>query len=183
LNACLVIAKNDRLIAYVQTRESDLTIEQNIKEICRQYLPSSITLFAVVVLDRFPLNANGKIDRARLPLPEMNFVPLSVNDIPQTDIEIELETFWCQLLKINNIPRDVNLLTLGVNSLHLMLATNHYCRQWLWSHQSQIDLSIFFRETTIAQHARLLSDHKKITNNLSRCLPTHLTEGILSSKR
>ncbi|CAF4160893.1 unnamed protein product, partial [Adineta steineri] len=40
LNACLVVAKNDQLIAYVQTRESDLTIEQQIKEICSQYLPS-----------------------------------------------------------------------------------------------------------------------------------------------
>ena len=121
-------------------RESDLTIEHHIKEICRQYLPSSITLLAVVVLDRFPLNANGKVDRTHLPLPELN---LSVNDIPKTDIEIELETFWCRLLKVNNIPLDVNLLTLGGDSLHLMLAINHYCRQWL-SNQSQIDLSIFF---------------------------------------
>ncbi len=70
------MAKNDRLIAYAQTHESDLTIEKHIKEICHQYLPSSITLFAVVVLDRFPLNANGKIDRVRLPLPEMNLVPI-----------------------------------------------------------------------------------------------------------
>ncbi len=66
---------------------------KHIKEIYRQYLLSSITLFAVVVLDRFPLNANGKIDRARLPLPDMNLAPLSVNDIPQTGLEIELETF------------------------------------------------------------------------------------------
>jgi non-ribosomal peptide synthetase component F len=180
LNACLVVAKNDRLIAYVQTRESDLTIEQHIQEICRQYLPSSITLFAVIVLDRFPLNANGKIDRARLPLPELNLSSLSINDKPKTEFEIELERFWCQLLKLDNIPRDVNLIRLGANSFHFMLATNYYCRQWL-SDQPQIDLSIFFRETTLSQHAQFLSSHTKIiSTNLSRCLPSHITEGISS---
>jgi aryl carrier-like protein len=177
------VAKDDRLIAYVQAREPGLIVEQQIKEICRQYLPSSMTLFAVVVLDRFPLNANGKIDRARLPLPESQVAVFSVNDTPQTELELELQTFWCRLLKTNNISRDVNLLTLGADSLHFMLATNHYCRQWL-SDQPQVDLSIFYRRMTISHHAQLISDHAQTTpttTNLSRGAPRHLTEGIFLS--
>ncbi|CAF4145288.1 unnamed protein product, partial [Adineta steineri] len=182
LNACLVVAKNDQLIAYVQTREADLTIEQQIKEICSQYLPSSISLFAVVVLERFPLNANGKIDRARLPSPEPHTVTLPVNHIPQTEIEAELQTLWCRLLKVDNVPSDINLLTLGANSLHFMLATNHYCRQWL-SNQPQVDFSIFFRQMTISQHAQLLAAHAQTTlttTTISRCSASHLTEGPAS---
>jgi len=174
------VAKDDRLIAYVQTREPNLIIEQHIKEICRQYLPSSMSLFAVVVLDRFPLNANGKIDRARLPPPsEAHGTALPATNKPQTELELEVQTFWCGILKIDNVPTDVNLLTLGANSLHFMLATNHYCRQWL-SNQPQIDLSIFFRQPTISQHAQLLAAHVQPTlpaTILSRCLPYHLIEG------
>jgi aryl carrier-like protein len=169
------VAKNDRLIAYVQTREPNLIIEQYIKDICHQYLPLSITLFAVVVLDHFPLNANGKIDRARLPPPESHVATLSANNTPQTKLELELQTFWCRLLKVNYVPHDVNLLNLGADSLHFMLAINYYCRQWL-SNQTQIDLSIFFRQMTISQHAQLLAAHTQATlttNIVSR----HLTEG------
>ena len=179
LNACLVVAKDDHLIAYVQTREPDLIVDQQIKEVCRQHLPASVNLFAVVVLDRFPLNANGKIDRARLPPPESHVTAFSVNDVPETELELELKTFWCRLLKIDNIPRDVNLLTLGANSLHFMLAINHYCRQWL-STQPQMDLSIFFRQATISQHAQLLAVHAQTnhtTTTVSRCPSPHLTEG------
>lgn len=119
-----------------------------------------------------------KNDRARLPLPELNFSSLSINDKPKTELEIELEIFWCQLLKIDNIPCYVNLIRLGANSFHFMLATNYYCCQWL-SDQPQIDLSIFFREATIFQHAQFLASHTKIiSTNLSRCLLSHITEGI-----
>jgi aryl carrier-like protein len=180
LSACLVVAKDDRLIAYVQARSPGLAVEEYIKEICRQYLPSSMIPFAVIVLDRFPLNANGKIDRARLPLLVSHVAALPVNDIPRMEFEQELETFWCQLLKTGSIPRDVNLLTLGANSLHFMLATNHYYRQWL-SDQVQVDLSILFRQATIAQHAQLLAAHAKTTPTpaiVPSRLPSHLTEGM-----
>jgi aryl carrier-like protein len=180
VNACLVVAKDDRLIAYVQTRSPDLIVEEHIKEICRQYLPATMIPFSVIALDRFPLNANGKIDRARLPLPASQVAALSVNDTPQTKLELELEIFWCQLLKVDSVPRDVNLLTLGANSLHFMLATNHYYRQWL-SDQTQVDLSILFRQATISQHAQLLAVHAQTTPTptiVSHGPLHHLTEGI-----
>ena len=171
------MAKNDRLISFVQIREENSNIEERIKEICRQYLPSNISLFSVVILDQFPLNANGKVDRNHLPFPEIKFS--SINDKPQTEMEKDVEMYWCQLLKIDQISCDVNLLTLGVHSLHLMLAINYYSRQWL-SDQSQLDLSIFFRETTISKHAKLLEIHRKNICDFSHCLSTNLTEGIES---
>jgi aryl carrier-like protein len=180
LSACLVVAKDDRLIAYVQIRESNQIMERQIKEICAQYLPSSIVLYAVIVLDRFPLNANGKIDRARLPLPELHIAALPVNDTPRTKLELDLQTFWCRQLKVDYVPYDINLLTLGADSLHFMLAANHYCRQWL-SNQCQLDLSVFFRQPTISQHAQLLAALAQTTlttTTASSCPQHQLTEGI-----
>ena len=58
-----------------------------------------------------------------------------------------------------------------------MLTANHYYRQRL-SDQSQIDMSILFREATIAQHAQLLASSSQTIPS-----PTikrqNLMEGIL----
>jgi aryl carrier-like protein len=111
--------------------------------------------FAIVVLDRFPLNANGKVDRARLPPPSSPKVSISNDDEPQNELELYLHGLWCRLLGIDRVPRDGNLYALGANSLNFMLAANDYHSQ-LRTNNAQLDLSTFIRHATIAQHAEIL---------------------------
>ena len=129
LNACVVIAHDNHLIAYVQTRSSDTNVEQIVNEACRQHLPIHMLPFGIVVLDRFPLNANGKVDRARLPPPPSKDVPQPVDGEPQNELEVYLHSLWCRLLEIEKVPRNLSLYALGANSLHFMLAANDYHRQ------------------------------------------------------
>jgi aryl carrier-like protein len=134
--------------------------------------------FAIVVLDRFPLNANGKIDRARLPPPPSLKVSLSTDGQPQNELEHYLHELWCRLLGIDRVPRDVNLYALGANSLQFMLAANDYHRQ-LRTKNAQLDLSIFIRHATIAQHAEILLTKQNQTITTAVWQSQRLTEGYL----
>lgn len=179
MNACVVTAYADHLIAYVQTRSSETDVEQIVNDVCRQHLPTNMLPFAIVVLDRFPLNANGKLDRTRLPPPPSPKVSLSTDGGPQNELEIYLHELWCRLLGINRISRNVNLYALGANSLHFMLAANDYHRQ-LRTNNAQLDLSAFIRHATIAEHAEILLKKQNQTITTAVWWQTqHLTEGTI----
>jgi hypothetical protein len=174
LSACMVIAKDDRLIAYLRTRTSDTSIEHKVMEVCRQYLPSSMIPSTIMILDKFPLNVNGKVDRSRLPSPPFS---LFVDGTSQNNLEIELQTLWCRLLKIEKVPRDVNLFSLGANSLLFMLAMNYY-HQRCQSDNKQIDIDALFRLTTLAEHAQILTTTIPTSTTIIKWTTQHLTEGI-----
>ncbi|GAA3031109.1 non-ribosomal peptide synthetase [Actinokineospora globicatena] len=59
----LVVLREDRLVAYV-TGDAD-----SLRAFLERRLPDYLVPQAFVVLDSFPLNANGKVDRAALPEP------------------------------------------------------------------------------------------------------------------
>ncbi|MER8504851.1 amino acid adenylation domain-containing protein [Mesorhizobium sp. M0204] len=80
-------------------------------------LPDHMVPQSFVVLDRIPLTANGKIDRAALPDPDgirqtsAGYVP------PQSPVEDILADIWASLLKIRRIGRNDNFFELGGHSL------------------------------------------------------------------
>ncbi|CAF4215584.1 unnamed protein product, partial [Rotaria sordida] len=80
ISACVVIKwDDDHLIAYVQS--SNIDVEQ-LRKHCQSHLPPYMIPSLFVVLDKLPLNANGKIDRKRLPAPQFS----SLMNIDHTDV-------------------------------------------------------------------------------------------------
>ncbi|CAF1505285.1 unnamed protein product, partial [Rotaria sordida] len=84
ISNCLVIKapqNDDLLVAYVVSNDSELNTEE-IRSHCNQYLRQYMVPSYFVVIDKFPINANGKIDRKQLPLPSLrldaltNFPPI-----------------------------------------------------------------------------------------------------------
>ncbi|CAF4055261.1 unnamed protein product [Rotaria sp. Silwood2] len=59
------------LVAYVIGDKTQLDIE-SIRNYCKDHLRKHMVPFYFVVLDKFPLNANGKVDRKQLPLPSLS---------------------------------------------------------------------------------------------------------------
>lgn len=175
LSGCIVTEYDNQLVAYVQTRSSNTDVEEIIKEACHQYLPTYMVPSIIVVLEQFPLNANGKVDRARLPSP-ISKVSLPIGGEPQNELESYLHELWCRLLGVERIPRDINLYALGANSLHFMLAANDYHSQ-LHTNNVQLDLSTFLGQATIAQHAELLLNEQNQTITTAVQQFQHLTEG------
>ena len=178
LSACVVTAYDNQLIGYVQSRSSDINIEEIVFETCYRHLPTYMIPSFIIILDQLPLNSNGKLDRARLPPPPVPQVSLAIGGEPQNELEVYLNELWCRLLEIDRVPRDVNLYTLGGNSLHFMLAANDYLSR-LHTENTQLDLSNFLRHATIAEHAQILLAEQNQTITTTVQSFEHLTEGYL----
>jgi hypothetical protein len=160
---CVVIKldhnNEEHLVAYLQTTvHLDNTI---LRDDCIKYLPLYMVPSLFVLLDRFPLNPNGKLDREALPSPDFSLLLSAnwtiVNDQPRTEMEQEISSIWIQVLNLESIPSiNMSFFRLGGHSVLLMKLHHRYQTKF---HQS-INISDLFRHTTIVDHVRLLKDHK-----------------------
>jgi acyl carrier protein len=127
--AATVIMREDepgdrRLVAYVTLDTKDYDEGEVIAGLRRDLqlrVPDYMVPAAFVVLDEFPLTANGKLDRRALPIP--GFTSLRAEYVaPATETEIALAQMWARLLKLDAdaISADANLFELGGHSLLLI---------------------------------------------------------------
>ena len=76
ISACVVIKWGDNhLVAYVQTTSN--IDEKQLREHCQSHLPPHMIPSIFIILDKLPLNANGKVDRKLLPSPDFSSSTLS----------------------------------------------------------------------------------------------------------
>jgi len=124
----VVLAREDepgdrRLVAYVIPEQKSgaehAEISASLRRDLHSALPDYMVPSAFVILDEFPLTANGKLDRRALPIP--GYTPGGEYVAPATETEIALAQMWANLLKVdaNAISATANLFELGVHSLLL----------------------------------------------------------------
>ncbi|CAF5021252.1 unnamed protein product, partial [Rotaria sp. Silwood1] len=162
---CVVIKLNhnneEHLVAYLQTIAQ---LDNNmLRDECIKYLPLYMVPSLFILLDRFPLNPNGKLDRKALPSPDFSLLLSSnvtvVDDEPRTDIERQVSSIWSQILHLTMIPSiNMNFFKLGGNSLLLMKLHHAYQTQFHYS----VNISDLFRHSTIIDHAQLLQSQQLI---------------------
>jgi hypothetical protein len=116
----------------------------------RDYLKERLSVHsqpsAIVLLEKLPLSANGKIDRGALPLPpEAN----AVGQTPQNDIERTIAAVWQEVLQVQSVGIRTNYFELGANSLHVIQVHSLLCDRGL-RNLSLVDL---FRYPTVAELA------------------------------
>ncbi|CAF1398593.1 unnamed protein product, partial [Adineta steineri] len=182
ISASVVIKwKDDHLVAYVQS--SDIN-EQELREHCQSHLPPHMNPSLFVVLDRLPLNANGKIDRKLLPPPNFSSMYLTNQDkllLPMNEIEIIIHHIWCDLIIQKQISTNTNIFTLGGHSLVIMQLFHRYKKQF---HLEPNTLSItdLFQYATIIQHAQLIQQIKSIKHGIHdyRWLSLHISQAPVS---
>jgi thioesterase domain-containing protein len=119
----------------------------------KDQLPDYMLPGAFVLLDKFPLTSNGKIDRRALPEPDRSdLVAGSEVASPQTPSEERLAILWSEVLGLGQVGRDDNFFELGGHSL---LATRLIARI---RDTFRVDLSLrrLFETPTIAALADLI---------------------------
>lgn len=124
---CLVIARvfpgdDRRLVAYVIGGDPDGAAGSAVDTaVLREHLAARLPDYMVpahfVVLPAFELNTNGKIDRSRLPMPEMGAVGDEDILAPRTEIEATLLRLWQDVLDVRKIDIRDDFFSLGGHSL------------------------------------------------------------------
>lgn len=116
----------------------------------REVLPEYMAPGAFVVMDAFPLTANGKIDRKALPAPTRAAAQSAVEyEPPSNELEEVIAGVWKQLLNIERVGLRDNIFDLGANSL-LTAQANQRLSTLL---DRKVSLVSMFRFPTVASLA------------------------------
>ncbi|MEC3919457.1 non-ribosomal peptide synthase/polyketide synthase [Nocardia sp. CDC160] len=110
----------DRLVAYVAvpgtTEERRAEVSAALRAALAAELPKYMVPAAVMVLEALPLNANGKVDRARLPEPVF---PVAAYREPVTPLERAVAAVFAEIVGVDpaTVGLDADFFALGGNSL------------------------------------------------------------------
>src|SRR5207247_2071433 len=106
-----------RLLGYVVAQGKELTGEE-LREYLKQEVPDYMVPQAIAVLPKFPLTANGKIDRVALPEPQTAQAQRAYI-APRNETEQKIAEIWAEVLRrdLNTVSIDDNFFDLGGHSL------------------------------------------------------------------
>ena len=103
-----------RLVGYVGA-DAGLDVSR-LRQALGEALPDYMVPGAIVVLEKLPLNANGKIDRKALPAPEAAAADAPY-EAPQGEVEAALAQGWVEVLGASRVGRQDNFFELGGDSI------------------------------------------------------------------
>jgi amino acid adenylation domain-containing protein len=150
-------SEGKRLIAYLVPApgsEADLSAF-SMREIMMGYLPDYMIPSTFVLLGRFPMTPNGKVDRAALPHPdESNMLVDEVFVEPSTPIEERLAEIVAGLLAVKRVGVEDNFFMLGGHSL---LGTQLIARV-AETFGVQISLHALFESPTVRQLSDVIEE-------------------------
>ncbi len=182
ISACVVMKwGDDHLVAYVQTSQMN---EEQLRQHCQSHLPPHMIPSILIVLEKLPLNTNGKIDRKRLPSPDLPSLTSSTieTDAPHNQLEKRVHDVWCQVLRRDGqrISMITSFFSIGGHSL-LFIELYHRYQQLFHFDTRELSIAPFLQHPSIAQHARLL---QQITTNDMKSTQwhtLHVTQGRITS--
>lgn len=120
---CVVLARDDsgrdkQLVAYVLLKDNKDLSAAEMRDYLGEHLPEYMIPPQLVVLETFPLNANGKVDRHALPSPNAAQQPSKDEFVtPQTDAEQALAEIWQLVLGVERVSVNDNFFDLGGDSI------------------------------------------------------------------
>ncbi|OKH37810.1 non-ribosomal peptide synthetase [[Phormidium ambiguum] IAM M-71] len=169
---------NHQLIAYLISKKSMMPNERDLRSFLKSKLPAYMIPAAFVLLEKFPLTANGKVDQKALPPPNLTVSKEIIPSIaPTTSIEATLVEIWTQILGRKQVSIHDNFFELGGHSL---LATQLISRI-RDRFQVELPLRSIFETPTIAELAKNIEALRWEIQGDSHSLINSSTE--LSSQR
>ncbi|MFH9611116.1 amino acid adenylation domain-containing protein [Streptomyces sp. NPDC017448] len=115
---------------------------------CRERLPAALVPGAFVRLDAFPLNANGKLDRAALPEPAATGAP-GERTAPSGPLEELVAGLFTEVLEVADPGANTSFFALGGNSLLVIRLISAVQREF----DVELPLRVVFEGPTVADLA------------------------------
>lgn len=108
------VNETDHLCAYLSL--SDQVTEQELKAYLKERLPDYMVPTVYTIMDKLPVNRNGKVDYQALPVPEIKGGS-QVSGQPENQLQEVLVTVFQEVLAIPRIGIDDNFFELGGDSI------------------------------------------------------------------
>jgi surfactin family lipopeptide synthetase C len=159
-----------RLIAYVVAeREQEAATVSELRRHLRERVPEYMVPSVFVVLDKFPLSPNGKVDRRALPEPDNARPALEQAFVaPRSQIEQRIARVWEKVLGIERVGAHDNFFDLGGHSLQ-MVRVQDKLREEFAQKLSIVELFQYPTIGALASHiAQEVSPEKSVGKILDR---------------
>lgn len=167
VDQCVVTAHGEgsdkQLIAYIVATGSHANVGE-VRRFLENILPDYMIPSDFVFLERFPVTLNGKVDFAALPAPTRENAGLAAPTPLRTDMERQIASTACSLLKIDKIGSEDNLFLFGGHSLFAAQLIARLREQF----GVEIQLLSVFESPTVAQIAVLIEESRN--NNAVRAV-------------
>lgn len=153
--------KKQRLIGYI-IPDGDISFSENdVKNYLKGKLITYMIPNLLIKLDNLPLNSNGKIDRKKLPMPDMSELNNPSEYFPpENQLELSLANVIQSILNIDKLSTRELFMNVGANSIDMVKIQNALSKE-LSINVSIVDI---FEYSSIHRLAVFISN-KQITNN------------------
>jgi len=161
-------ADDKRLVAYVVPKPGAAVEIATLREALSAMLPEYMVPSNFVLLEGFPLTANGKVDRNALPNPVIEKSG-DIEELPRNEMERVIAQAWKDALEVESIGMEENFFDLGAHSL--MVAEVHIQLQQILGREfSLVDLFQFPTVTALANHLKGAEAIPQISSRTARRL-------------
>ncbi|WP_187650806.1 non-ribosomal peptide synthetase, partial [Xenorhabdus indica] len=156
----VVIAREDtagdiRLVAYLRVQSGVELVPADLRQELAQHLAEYMLPGAFVMIDTFPLTANGKLDRKALPAPDQLAMVSRGYEPPQGEVETLLVQIWQDLLGLERVGRHDHFFELGGHSL-LVVRVIERLRHVGW----ELDVRTVFTTPILADLAQAIQTYQ-----------------------
>ena len=154
VNEAVVLARKDKdknnyLTAYF-TAVGEPEVNA-LRTYLKEIMPGYMVPAYFVQLDKFPLTANGKIDKKALPELDGYLSPAVEYEAPRNRVEEMLVTVWKDVLGVNRIGIKDNFFELGGHSLKAGILTSRM--------QKELNVDVPLKEIFVRPTVKELSDY------------------------
>ncbi|HEV2246784.1 MAG TPA: amino acid adenylation domain-containing protein [Terriglobia bacterium] len=158
VDLCIVIVREDtprekRLVGYVVPTHGISIDPAAVREHLRTKLPEYMVPSAIVILDRFPLTPNGKVDRKALPAPARIAAEVGpAFAVFRDSLDLQLINLWEKILSVRPIGLQDNFFDLGGNSF----VAAHLFSEMRRLFDRSFPLSVLFEAPTVEKLADII---------------------------
>lgn len=177
VDMCTLLVKEDenrdkKMIAYFVSKEK--VNQQELKSYLSEKLPNYMVPHFFIQVEKIILNANGKIDKRELPVPDELKIETGVEFIqPRNETEVLLAQIWSNVLSVNEIGVLDNFFDLGGDSIKVIRILSELKKNL------EIELSVadLYKNTTIDSLSEFIR-HNKIEINSKSIVQLELKKKI-----
>ena len=139
-----------RLVAWLVCRDAQPS-HSELRAHLMAKVPDYMVPAAFVIMDKFPLTTNGKLDRTALPAPETATLAAAADEFiaPEGDKETRLAEIWENVIGRNHIGRESDFFAIGGTSLNALLVMERVHQEF----GVKLPLGVMFESPRLSEFA------------------------------